>query len=174
VGTTERDLTAEGLTGDRLADLYARHVGTAVGLARLLTGDPDLAEDLAHEAFLRVAGRFGHLRRPDAFPAYLRRVVVNLCNARLRRLRLERAWLTRPRERDEAAPPPFDPVERDAVWRAIELLPFRQRAAVVLRYYEDLSFEGIADALGCSTRAARSLLTRGMESLRETVSKEEP
>lgn len=173
MGTTERVLTAEGLGGGRLAELYERHVGRAVALARLLGGDPHVAEDVAHEAFLRVAGRFGHLRHADAFDAYLRRTVVNLCRARLRRLRLEREWLRRHGRLEEPAPDAYDPGERDAVWRAIARLPYRQRAAVVLRYYEDLSVERTAEVLRCSNRAARSLLSRAMASLREALAKEE-
>ena len=57
-----------------------------MGLAALLTGDRHLAEDIGHDAFLRVAGRFGELRDPQAFGAYLRRTVVNMCHARTRTL----------------------------------------------------------------------------------------
>lgn len=170
----DRSVTAADTTEGRLADLYERHVGRAVGLARVLTGDPQVAEDVAHDAFVRVAGRLAHLRHPDAFDAYLRRTVVNLCHARWRRLRLERDWERHqvPREDPAPAPAPYDSHERDAVWRAIERLPYRQRAAVVLRYYEDLEVGSVADMLGCSTRAARSLLARAMASLRGTLSEE--
>jgi len=168
----DRSVTAFEASEGRFAELYERHVGRAVGLARVLTGDPQIAEDVAHDAFVRVAGRFAHLRHPDAFEAYLRRAVVNLCRARWRRLRLERTWERRQAPRDDPAPAPYDSDERDAVWRAIERLPYRQRAAVVLRYYEDLTVESVADLLGCSTRAARSLLARAMATLRETLEEE--
>ena len=169
----DRSVTAAHDTSDsRLAELYEWHVGRAVGLARVLTGDPQVAEDVAHDAFVRVAGHFAHLRNPDAFDAYLRRAVVNLCHARWRRLRLERAWERRQAPRDEPAPAQYDSHERDAVWRAIERLPYRQRAAIVLRYYEDLAVGSVADVLGCSTRAARSLLARAMATLRETLEEE--
>lgn len=172
MSATERTLTEGGLGAARLAELYERHVGRAVGLARVLTGDPDLAEDLAHEAFLRVAGRFGHLRGEGAFEAYLRRTVVNLCRARFRRLRVERAWLRRQPTTEGEVAPVYDPDHRDAVWRALGHLPYRQRAAIVLRYYEDLSVAGTADVLGCSTRAASSLLARALSTLRELVKEE--
>ncbi|MGH2673926.1 MAG: RNA polymerase sigma factor [Actinomycetota bacterium] len=157
----------------RLAELYERHVGRAAGLARLLTGDREAAEDLAHEAFLRVAGRFGHLRGPEVFEAYLRRTVVNLCRARLRRLRLERAWLRRQPRGEPVARPAYDPDVREEVWSAVRRLPYRQRAAVVLRFYEDLSVEQTGEALRCSTRASRSLLTRALATLRRELTKEE-
>src|SRR5262249_57111109 len=73
------------LPSQRLAELYERHVGPAVALAALVGGDADAAEDIAHEAFIRTAGRLSGLRDPSAFDAYLRRTVVNLCRARARR-----------------------------------------------------------------------------------------
>jgi len=80
-----------------LAELYIRQVPSAIGLAYLITGDRHMAEDLAQEAFVRLAGRFGHLRAPEAFDAYLRKTVVNLCLSHLRRRRVESAYLERER-----------------------------------------------------------------------------
>ena len=80
-----------------LEDLYVRTVPGAVRLASLLLGDPELARDIAQEAFLRVAGRFRHLRVPDAFEAYLRRTVINMCTSHHRRSRVEREYLARHR-----------------------------------------------------------------------------
>ena len=158
-------------TGAPVAELYARHMGDAVRLARLLIGD-DQAEDAAHEAFIRAAGRFAHLRRTQAFEAYLRTAVVNECRARVRRLRLERAWVAR-QERGEAVVAPTDIETRSEVWDALAALPWRQRAALVLRYYEDLPVDHIGRNLRCSTRAANALLVRGLAGLRHTLMKEE-
>src|SRR5262245_29032537 len=146
---TEGISIAGSLPSQRLAELYERHVGPAVALAALVGGDADVAEDIAHEAFIRTAGRLSGLRDPSAFDAYLRRTVVNLCRARARRASIERRyvrWLA-PRESVEAPEPTED---RDALWTALRELPHRQRAAVVLRYYEDLSEEQAADVLRCS------------------------
>jgi RNA polymerase sigma-70 factor (sigma-E family) len=169
--------TAEGaptvIERPTLATLYQQHVGRAVSLARLLTGDDHLAEDVAQEAFIRTAGRFAHLRQPDAFAGYLRRTVVNLCRARFRRLRVERDWLRRQKHEEPAAPPAFDPEDRMVMWRAIEDLPWRQRAAVVLRFYEDMSQAEIAELLRCSVGAVESLLSRAMTALRSTVTEED-
>jgi RNA polymerase sigma factor (sigma-70 family) len=152
--------------------MYERHIGRATALARLLTNDPHLAEDLAHDAFIRAAGRLGALRDPAAFEAYLRRTTVNLCHARLRRLRVERRFLGRQ--------PPLGPVspedrveDRDLLWGAIRRLPYRQRAAVVLRFYEDLSEHQAADVLRCSPRAVNALVSRAMTTLREALSTED-
>src|SRR5881397_754394 len=106
VGDGESQLVAEAPAGQARAgkagldELYARHAAEAESLAYLLTGDPYLAEDVAQEAFIRLAGRFRHLRNPDAFGAYLRKTVVNLCRAHFRRARVERAYL----RREEGAP----------------------------------------------------------------------
>ncbi|MGH2546544.1 MAG: RNA polymerase sigma factor, partial [Actinomycetota bacterium] len=67
--------TAEG---GRLAALYEAHAPEAARLAFLLTGDRALAEDIVHEAFVRLLGRFRDLRHPEAFRAYLRTTVVNM------------------------------------------------------------------------------------------------
>ena len=149
-----------------LGELYARHAGAAVGLAYLLTGDRYLAEDLAQEAFVRLAGRFRHLRDAGAFEAYLRRTVVNVFTSQLRRKRLERAYLKREARRPEQVHEDPDVASRDELWRAVHRLPERQRAAVVLRYYEDRSEREVAITLGCSDAAAKSLIARGMQALR--------
>src|SRR5205085_4399679 len=92
----EVDRVAAAETG-RLGELYVRHADDAVRLAYLLTGDRALAEDVVQDAFVRLAGRLVHLRDPAAFPAYLRRTVVNLTNSHFRRKRVERSYLARER-----------------------------------------------------------------------------
>jgi len=156
-----------------LEDLYVRHAPEAVRLAFLLTSDAALAEDITQEAFIRVAGRFQHLRSPGAFDAYLRRTVVNLCMSHHRRRRVERTYLERERARPERASEQPDLASRDELRRAMQSLPMRQRAAVVLRYYIDLPEQQVAETLGCSVGAARSLVFRAMETLRTTIGSEE-
>lgn len=153
-----------------LEERYVRHAPEAVRLAYLLTGDAATAEDLAHEAFIKVAGRFHHLRNPEAFAAYLRKTVVNLSMSHHRRKRVERDHLAR--EASRPAPTSVDPPDvegRDELRLALRALPERQRAAVVLRYYEDLSEQQVAHAMGCSVTAARSLVFRAMETLRTQI-----
>jgi RNA polymerase sigma-70 factor (sigma-E family) len=156
-----------------LDELYERHVAGVIKLATLLTGDPSAAEDLAHEGFIRSAGRFRHLRSQASFDAYLRKTVVNLSRQRLRRQRLEREVVRRHGHREPTAQAAYSPEDRDLVWAAILRLPFRQRAAIVLRYYEDLSEDQTAAVLRCSTRAANSLVSRAMSTLRRDLAKEE-
>jgi RNA polymerase sigma-70 factor (sigma-E family) len=174
-------VSAEVAEGTRpasgLAELYARYAPSARSLAFLLTGDRSAAEDMVQEAFVRLTGRYRHLRNPDAFGAYLRRTVVNLHTSGLRRRRLERAWLDREARRPPAdAKPgsfPEDVAGRQDLWRALLGLPERQRAAVVLRYYEDLSERETAEILRCSVSAVKSLVTRAFETLRDRIGSEE-
>ncbi len=159
-------------SSSRLEDLYVRNAPGALRLAYFLTGDRALAEDLVQEAFVKVAGRFRHLRFPDAFDAYLRRAVVNLFTSHLRRLRLERSHLRNSPPPDGTHQDP-DPAERDRMWIAVGALPPRQRAAVVLRFYEDLSERETAEVLGCSTSAANALVARAMATLRGEIGDDE-
>jgi RNA polymerase sigma-70 factor (sigma-E family) len=162
----ERDPTARG---GRLAELYRLHADGALRLAYLLTGDRALAQDLVQDAFVKLAGRLAHLRDRNAFPAYLRTTVVNLARMQFRRKRRERASLAR-----QAGLRPPEPMERDfAETEALRMqllrLTERQRAAVVLRFYEDLSDSQTARILGCAPGTVRSLVSRAMETLRQEV-----
>ncbi len=158
------------IEGGRLGALYAAHAPDAARLAYLLTGDRALAEDLVHDAFVRMAGRFRDLRDPGAFPAYLRRTVVNLARSHFRRKRVERAYLAR--EAGTPAIPVAEPSVHDEMWRALQRLPVRQRAAVVLRYYEDLTEAQTADVLACPVGTVKSMVSRAMARLREELTRD--
>jgi RNA polymerase sigma-70 factor (sigma-E family) len=153
-----------------LAELYARHAGRAGRLAYLLTADSDLAQDLAQEAFTRLITRFRRLRNPDAVDVYLRRCVVNLARNHWRRTGRERAYVRRegPVAQQRTAGQP-DLEMRDALWQALQRLPYRQRAALVLRFFEDLSERQTAAALRCAVGTVKSLVSRGLQALREEM-----
>lgn len=155
---------------NRVTRAYAEHAPEATRLAYFLVGDPQTAEDLVQDAFVRILGRWGSLRKPDAFRAYLCRTVVNLSKKHFRRKGLERAFLQRERRTGsselQAMP---DVAVKDELWRALQSLPHRQRAAVVLRYYADLSEQQAADAMGCSVGAINSLVARGLTGLRRQI-----
>ena len=149
----------------KLEDLYRTQVAPLQRLAFLLTGDHHLAEDLTQQAFVRFYRRFGDLRDPAAAPAYLRRTVVNLAHSHHRRGRRERSHL----EAHEAMP--AERAERsledhDLIVRTLASLPYRQKAAIVLRFYEDLTEGQAAEVLGCSAAAMKSLTARAMSALR--------
>jgi RNA polymerase sigma-70 factor (sigma-E family) len=143
-----------------LATLYRRQRDVMVRLARLFTGSSVVAEEVVQEAFLRMHQQ---RTRPDNPDGYLRTTVANLSRSHLRRLRLERRL-----------PPPDRVVSSDPVidetWAAVCRLPFRQRAVLALRFYEDLSEAEIARLLDCRVGTVKSSLHRGLSKLREELS----
>lgn len=159
---------SKGGGATRFEELYRAHGQEALRIAFLLTGNKSLSEDLAHEAFVRILGRFGELRNPEAFRTYLLRSVVNLSYSHFRRLRTERAYVASGRQvsieraRDDSGA--LD--DRDALRVALEAIPERQRVALVLRYCEDLSENETAEIMRTSTKAVRSLVSRGLANLR--------
>ena len=161
------DVGTVRIEGGVLAELYARHAGEALRLAYLLTGDAPLAEDLVQDAFVRLAGRLLHLRDPGGFHAYLRTTVVNLARSHFRRRAVERRFIARQAEPRPVEQP--DLSDREALRRALLALPIRQRTAVVLRYFEDLSEAQTAELMRCRRPAVKSLVSRGMSALRATL-----
>jgi RNA polymerase sigma factor (sigma-70 family) len=164
-------LTTDDVTSSGLEGLYLQHAPSALRFAYFVSGDQETARDLVQDAFIRVAGRFRYLRQPDEFDVYLRRTIVNLNASRLRRLKVERSFLA-----SEAAHPVVavegDPGVRDELWRAILDLSPRQRVAIVLRFYEDLSESQAADILRCSVKALNQLVVRAMKTLRTRIEEE--
>ncbi len=155
----------------RITELYRAHLPGATRLAYLLTGDRAAAEDVAQEAFLHAASRIGGLRDETAFGAYLHRAVVNRVRNRARRLRLERSHAA------DVTPVPYDLPDvatRDRLWAALLRLPSRQRAALVLRFYLDLSEADTADRLGCRPGTVKSAVSRGLAALRTDLSPDFP
>ena len=121
------------------------------------------------DAFVKLAGRFADLRDPTRFQPYLRKTVVNLARMHYRRTRVERRYLARAgsEPRRHAEIPDVEAYEQ--MKQALLALPHRQRAAIVLRYYEDLSESQIADVLRCRPGTVKSLLSRGLAALRGSV-----
>jgi RNA polymerase sigma-70 factor (sigma-E family) len=164
--TQEGAIAFEHAEQGRLADLYLRHAPSAVRLGYLLTGDQTLAEDLVQDAFVKVAGRLTHLRDSTAFEAYLQRTVVNLSKNVFRRRSVERVYLERAVASVEVRDQAPDVAAYETMRAALLALPPRQRAALVLRFYEDLPESQIADLLRCRPGTVRSLVTRGVQALR--------
>ena len=160
------EMGADESSASRLAGVYERSAPAGFRLAYLLTGDRALAEDLVHEAFLRFVGRLHHLRDPEAFNGYLRRTIVNLSKDTFRRRSVERSYLERQTAELREGHTDRDVAEYESMRTALLSLPQRQRAAIVLRYYEDLHESEIADVLRCRPATVRSLVARGLEALR--------
>jgi RNA polymerase sigma-70 factor (sigma-E family) len=172
--STKVDLLA-ATDRSRIGELYLRHADSAVRLAYLLTGDLGVAEDLVQDAFIRLAGRLVHLRDPGAFDGYLRTTVVNLARSYFRRKRVERNYLQRARAAagPEGGWPARSLEDREELWHALGRLSQRQRAAIVLRFYEDLSEAQVAEILKCRPGTVKSLVSRGLEALRNEMGGDE-
>ncbi len=156
-GDPRRD---DGPADDRLVALYQDRYAAMVRLAHLVTGSNAVAPDLVQDAFLKVAPRLDEIEQPSA---YLRTVVVNEGRAWLRRQEVER------RHQRVEEPPPGLPPDVDELWTALARVSGRQRVALVLRFYQDLSFEEIAQTLECPIGTAKSLVHRGLASLKEVL-----
>jgi RNA polymerase sigma-70 factor (ECF subfamily) len=164
--------TVERISEDsraRVEELYATHAQGAVRLAYLLVGDREIAQEIAQEAFLRAFGRFADMRKSSSFPNYLKSTIVNLARKHFKRRGLERLYVERLRARPTQSVAPVNVEQRDMVVQALLKVPERQRAALVLHYYEDLSEYQVAGLLGVSDQAARSVVARGRKALREQL-----
>jgi RNA polymerase sigma-70 factor (sigma-E family) len=142
-----------------LAGLYGELYQPMVRLAYLLTGSVSAAEDVVQDSFARLHQRWDRVLKPSA---YLRASVVNACRAFHRRAHRERATFA-DLVGDEVS------AETPMVLDALAGLPYKQRAALVLRYWEDRPEADIAEFLGCRPATVRSLVHRGLRALREVI-----
>lgn len=147
-------------------ELYRDHGPAALRLAFLLVGDRAQAEDLVHEGFVRLLGRLRQIREPEALRAYLNQSIVNLAKNDRRHEGVRRRFLASQANPESVSTSMPDLAGRDEVHRRLLDLPYRQRAALVLRYCEDLPETDVAEALGTSPKAVRSLVGRGLATLR--------
>lgn len=150
--------------------IYEQHYREMVGLARLLVGDTATAEDVVHDATIRLHGSLRQVRQPDRVVAYYRSIVLNLARNRLRRRRRRRAAenVLRSRAADVSHEDIGRP-DREAVLRAVGDLPRRQQECVLLRYYSDLDERSIADTLGISVGLVKQHLHRASARLATTL-----
>lgn len=146
-----------------LEALYRDRYEPSVRLAHLLVGDRHRAEELAQDAFVRLAPHLATVQNPGG---YLRTVLVNLCRDHRRRQALAGRHTPEP---PPDAPPPGLPAATSAVWQALQSLPERQREAVALRFYADLPTGEIARILEVRPATVRSLIHRGLAALKEVV-----
>jgi len=175
VGTT-RVADARADRDAQVSALFDQHFGRLRDLAYMILGDRDVAEELAMEAFVKTFSGWTRIRDVDRADAYLRRAVVNLCRSRIRRRSIEYRVNAVTYRREERRAPDWDPERHEdarRVWAAVRDLPPRQRAAIVLRYMEDLNEREIAEALDCSVGTVRSQLSRARQKLKRSLGAEE-
>lgn len=149
-----------------VADMFRAEGVSLVRLARLFVDDRNAAEDLVQEAFIRLARSARRIEDPDRAPAYLRSIVLNLARDHNRR------GLVSLRHRspiiDVQAGIDDELVLREdqlQVLDALRELPARQRACLVLRYYDELGIDDIAATLGVSRNSVKTHLQRGLAAL---------
>jgi len=142
-------------------DLFRRERATMVRMASLIVGSSAIAEDVVQDSFATVSARWDSLENPGG---YLRVAVVNGCRMVLRRRRTELRL-----------DPPVWAMSADAPTELVELrdalavIPDRQRAVLVLRYFLDLHDDDIAETLGCSPATVRSIAHRGLRRMRKDL-----
>ncbi|MET7418073.1 SigE family RNA polymerase sigma factor [Dactylosporangium sp. NPDC005555] len=138
--------------------------------AVMLTGDPHTAQDLVQETMIRAQLKWRRIAAASVPEHYVKRMLTNAY------IDLHRAsWLRRVVLRSELPEAPVvfdhaqDNADRDQMWIWLARLPRRQRAALVLRYYESLSDVEIAEVLNCAIGTVRSLISRALATLRTEV-----
>ena len=140
------------------AALYREHFPALMRVAFLLTGSNEIAEDAVQDTFIRCRGKLTDLDHPRS---YLRAALVNECRSLHRRSRREPAFTRQPEPRLET--------ELVELQDALARLPWRQRTAIVLRYFADVPDAEIARMLRCRPVTVRSHIRRGITSLREVL-----
>ncbi|WBB70777.1 SigE family RNA polymerase sigma factor [Micromonospora sp. WMMD812] len=157
--------------GDRdaaFAEYFAARSGAMRGTAYLLCGDWHRAEDLVQTAFTKLYLVWNRVSRHEVLDAYVRQILIRTFLDERRR-----GWWRRERvggEDTERPTPPDSPENRLVLLQALAAVPPRQRAVLVLRYWEDLSVEETAALLGCSPGTVKSQAARGLDTLRGLLS----
>jgi RNA polymerase sigma-70 factor (sigma-E family) len=145
--------------------IYQAHALGLIRLAHIMLGDRPSAEDVVQEAFCGLYRRWSHLADTGSALQYLRTSVLNGCRSVLRRRAGQRAQQWDGRAAASAESAVISGEDRREVMQALRQLPARQREALVLRYYLDLSPEEIATVMGIGPSSVRSATHRALSSL---------
>jgi len=157
------------MAGLEYDDVYAALWPRLLRTAYAVSGDLGVAEDAVQTAFAKAYRSWRRVSRLESPEAYVRRMVVNeVLNDRRRARRRHEITSDAPPER-AVLNGHDDALGDDSLWRAVTSLPPRQRAVLVLRYYEDLSEQQIADALGCRPGTVKSQASAALATLRTRV-----
>ncbi|GII81556.1 DNA-directed RNA polymerase sigma-70 factor [Sphaerisporangium rufum] len=145
------------------AEFAADRIDALFRYAYMLSGNPHDAADLVQEAMLRLRGSWSRVRRKDDPESYVKTTITRLHISVWRRRRREHLAWEVPERPQPVAESPLD------LWDDLARLPKRQRAVLVLRYYQDLPDAEIAEILGISPATVRSQAHRALGKLRDTV-----
>jgi RNA polymerase sigma factor (sigma-70 family) len=138
---------------------YRSQYTPMVRFAHLLTGSSSIGEEIVQDAFIALSQRWDHVDNPGG---YLRTSVLNLSRGYHRRQAVERKHAPRPDR-------PIGLPEVDEMWAKVKALPTEFREVIVLRFYEDLQVDEIADVLKVPAGTIKSRIHRGLARLREVV-----
>ncbi len=178
----ERQLVYKAQQGDASAfeKLLIRYEQYVYNLALRMLGDPNDAEDLAQQAFVRAWRGLSNFRGQAKFSTWLYRIVANLCYSRLPQVKAELAMLIPddealflPDERQEVEPGVLDEELRQVVHNAIQQLPESYRLLVTLRHLQEMSYEEIAQVTGMPLGTVKTGIFRARRQLKEALERVE-
>ncbi len=169
VGVEEQRVVAKDPPG--FEEWVTAHADGLTRFAALVLGNTAAADDAVQEALSRAYPRWARIATADDPLRYVRRMVVNAHVSWWRRVGRHEVVTDAPRD-DHADPAPADGDDR--LWQHCLALPLRQRAAVVLRFYEGLSYAEVAQVLGVSDVTARTQTHRALRTLRAALEEEQP
>ena len=157
-----------------VTELYSLHYHRLVRLAALLVRDVPTAEDVVQDSFVAMHDGWHRLRDADSALAYLRQAVLNRSRSVLRHRAVVEKYPEKPSpDMPSAEHGALVQLERSAVIATLRKLPSRQREAIVLRYYADLSEAEVAAAMGISCGAVKSHTARAMAALRADLKQQD-
>jgi RNA polymerase sigma factor (sigma-70 family) len=144
-------------------------------LVRMLTlycGDPDVARDIAQESMIKVSSRWGAVQKMDNPRGWVWKVSINLANSHYRRRKLEQRSYRAVHQAADVSARDHDVALEVSIRSMLQSLSPRQREALVLRYYQDMSVAEAAQVMGCSPSTVKKLAARGLTAMRDAIGAE--
>jgi RNA polymerase sigma-70 factor (ECF subfamily) len=173
---TDESLMEAVASGDFEAfeELVRRYQNFAIGIAHKLVNNSERAEELAQQAFLKILRNAENYEATATFRTYLARVVSRLCYDANEKNKPAPRDPFQEKKRNERDDSPLNEVlkeeRKQAIQKALDQLPERQRTAIVLQSFENFSYEQIATSMETTTKAVERLLARARETLRSELS----
>jgi len=172
----DRELIERYLGGDGLAleALVTRYQQPVYRIAYRMIGEVEEAKDVTQKVFIRAIGGLRSFKRQASFKTWLYRITINICLKQLRQRRRDNQGVVPSLDDPDEVPDRLMRREQQALLReAIDRLPTKQRLTIILRIYEGLSHQEVAETLGCSINAARTHYHLGIKRLKAILKEEE-